>query len=183
MKKFSRLAVIIFLWTGVAARAEVPGAPAAVAKPKAAPSPYAALESFVGGRWVAALPADKDGNAMRIELRFAWAENRQGVRFDSAFVSGEKRAPYTSGLYGWDGAKGKLVIFYMDSSGSLTEGPVTQEGDVLVHELTVTDKAGKLELVRVRLTKVSADVFTNDIFVQKDGAWAKVVAVRYERQG
>ena len=31
-------------------------------------------------------------------------------------------------------------------------------------------------------TKVSADVFTNEIFVMKDDAWTKVVEVRYERQ-
>ena len=37
--------------------------------------------------------------------------------------------------------------------------------------------------VRVRLTKTGAEVLTNEIFVEKDGLWAKFVEVRYDRRG
>jgi hypothetical protein len=153
-----------------------------VTKPAVAASPYAGVESLVGGLWVATLPAGKDGVPIHIELRLAWAENKQGVRYDSAFVKGDKRAPYTSGMYAWNAAKGKLAIFYTDSHGGLAIGDITQEDNVLVHNFTVTGLDGTVETVRVRLTKVSADVFTNGIFVMKDDAWTKVVEVRYERQ-
>jgi hypothetical protein len=52
---------------------------------------------------------------------------------------------------------------------------------VWVHEFTITDPAGKIQPARSRLTHDSADVFTNEIFLQQDGAWNKVVDARYER--
>lgn len=146
-------------------------------------SPYAVMESFVGGTWVAKLPPQKDAPPMRIEMRFAWNENKQGMRFDSIWFTGDKPAPYTSGIYAWNAAKRNLVIVYTDSGGSLTEGTVTPEGNVLAHELTVTNKDGSVDSVRVKLTKVGPDVFTNEIFVRKEGAWTKFVEVRYERRG
>jgi hypothetical protein len=154
----------------------------AVLKPAVAASPYGGVESLVGGLWVATLPAGKDGVPVHIELRMTWAENKQGIRYDSAFVKGDKRAPYTSGMYAWNAAKGKLAIFYTDSHGGLAIGDITQEDNVLIHNFTVTGLDGTVETVRVRLTKASADVFTNEIFVQKDNLWTKVVEVRYDRQ-
>jgi hypothetical protein len=148
-------------------------------------SPYAILESLVGGLWVAPVAPEKDGvPALTIELRFAWAANQQGVRFDSSFVRAGKISPYTSGMYFWNAARHQLGMLYTDSGPSLAEGLITiEEGNVLVHDLTITDATGKAEPVQVRLTKVSADAFTNDIYVKKNGAWEKFVAVRYERHG
>ena len=40
----------------------------AVTKPAAVASPYAGVESLVGGLWVATLPAGKDGVPVHIEL-------------------------------------------------------------------------------------------------------------------
>lgn len=156
---------------GASLRAETPAA-----------NPYAPLEFLVGGTWVAPLPVDKSGAKRALEARFTWTQNHHGVQFESAWTTGDKRAPYTSGMYAWDAAKGKIVIFYTDSGGSLVEGPVTLEGNVLAHELSSTDNSGKVEPVRVRLTKLSPDVFTNEIFLLKDSTWSKFVEVRYERQ-
>jgi hypothetical protein len=153
---------------------------AAVAQP--ADSPYQVLESLVGGVWVATLPPQKDGSTIGIELRLVWNENKQGVHFDSTWLVGDKRAPYTSGMYAWNAAKKSLVIYYTDSSGSLTEGSVTREGNVLAHEMTVTNKDGSIDRVRTRLSKLGGDAFTNEIFVEKDGAWTKFVEVRYKRR-
>ena len=143
-------------------------------------SPLAPLASLVGGLWVGDLPPQGDV-PMKIELRFSWAENRQAVRFDSNFVQGEKRTPYTSGLYVWNPAREKIGITYTDFSGSLTEGTITREGVVLVNDLMVTHPDGKSEPVRVRLTKAGTDAFTNEIFVEKNGAWVPFVTVRYVR--
>ncbi len=154
------------------------------AQEKAAPpvSPLEPLASLVGGLWVGSLPPPKSGPATQIELRFEWAENKQAIRFDSSFVQGEKRRAYTSGMYGWNAAKGKITIYYMDSSGSLTEGDITIEDGVLVNELQSTDAKGKVTPIRVKLTKIGDNAFTNDIYLQKDGAWAPFVNVRYERK-
>jgi hypothetical protein len=108
-------------------------------------------------------------------------ENKQGVIFTSAFVRAGKRSPYTAGMYAWDGAKRKLVMFYTDSSGSLTQGEAVRDGETWGHEFTITQPAGKVQRARSRLTHASADVFTNEIFLEQDGAWNRVVEVRYER--
>ncbi len=176
-----RLFVPALLFIFAPATSSRAGEPAKIPAKEIAASPYAAVETFVGGVWVATLPPNKAGQAVRLELRFAWSENHQGVRFDSAWVIGEKRAPYTSGQYAWDAAKKKLIMFYTDSGASLVEGPMTPDGNAFVHDLTATDKDGKVEPIRVKLTKAGADAFTNEIFTMKDGAMAKLVEVRYER--
>ncbi len=172
--KNSSLLVALLLSLAIPAFARAADAPAA--------SPYVVLESFVGGAWVAVLPPQKDGPPVRLELRFSWNENKQGVHFDSAWLVGDKRAPYTSGMYAWNAAKKALVTFYTDSSGSLTEGAVMQDGNVLAHEMTLTHKDGSIENVRARLTKLGNDAFTNEISLLKDGAWTRIVDVRYERK-
>ncbi|HET7537021.1 MAG TPA: hypothetical protein VFJ90_11235 [Candidatus Didemnitutus sp.] len=148
----------------------------------AAPSPDAALDWFLGGTWIATLPPRKDGTPVRIELNFTKPDNKNGVRFESSFFFGDKRAPYTCGMYAWNAVRQKYVIFYTDSSGSVTTGDVTLEGALWLHELTASAKSGKAEPIQVRLTKVSADAFTNDIYIQKDGAWTPFISVRYERR-
>jgi len=145
-------------------------------------SPYAAIQSLVGGTWSGLLPAGPDGIAPTIDLHFAWAENRHGVRFASTIVKGNRRVPYVSGMYAWNAAKHKLEMFYTDSTGSLTEGTASQEGNVLVHELTEANSDGTVDSVRVKLTKVDDDVFTNEIFLLADGNYAKIAEVRYERE-
>ena len=176
MKKRSFVVTLLFaLSLPIFLRAaEAPATPAA--------PPYAMLESFVVGTWVAKFPPQKDQPTMRLELRFAWNENKQGLHFDSTWFFNDKPAPYTSGMYAWNAAKRSLVMFYTDSSGALTEGAVAVEGNVLAHDLTLTNKNGTVENIRVRLTKLGSDAFTNEIFTHKDGAWTKFVDVKYERR-
>jgi hypothetical protein len=187
MKKINRSVSLFTLSLSLALAASgglrAANTPAAGATPPAAASPYAVMESFVGGTWIAKFPAQKDGPAIRIEMHFMWNENKQGVRFAATWFTNDQPAPYSNGMYAWNAAKQSLVIFYTDSGGSLTEGTITPEGNVLVHEMTVTSKTGSVVNARARLTKVSADVFTNEIFVQQDGAWKKVVEAKYERGG
>src|SRR4051794_37085496 len=78
------------------------------AKPEAVVAPYAVLDSFIGGVWSADLPGQNGGVGGRIEMHFSWLENKQGLRFDSTFIQGNKSAPYTSGVYVWNAAKRKL---------------------------------------------------------------------------
>jgi hypothetical protein len=145
-------------------------------------SPYAALEPLIGGSWSGALPAGADGVGRKIDLHFAWTENKQGIRFASTIVKGARRVPYVSGMYAWNASKKKLEMFYTDSSGSLTEGTVSQEGNALVHELTEANSDGTVDTVRVRLAKVDDDTFTNEIFILADGNYGKIAEVKYERE-
>jgi hypothetical protein len=155
---------------------------AADESPAAAESPLAPLASLVGGTWIGPVPVPAGKPPMHIELHFTWAQNRKAIRFESAFVAEGKKRPYVDGMYGWNAAKGKIVITYMDSGGSLTEGLITLEDGVLVNELVSIDPKGIVTPIRVKVTKVGENAFTNDIYLQKDGAWAPFVNVRYERQ-
>ena len=145
-------------------------------------SPLAPVESLVGGLWVASLPSPKDQPPLQLEARFAWTENGKAIHFESTWVHGDKRKPYTDGFYAWNAAKQKIAIFYTDSGGSLVEGLITLDGGTLVNDLVSTEPDGKTTPIQVKLTKDGPDVFTNAIFLQKDGAWAPFVSVRYERK-
>jgi hypothetical protein len=162
-----------------------PPQPTAVPTPAptvAAVPPYAFLQSFVGGAWLGPLPPGKDGGERSIELHFAWTENKRGIRFASAIVNGKRRAPYVSGMYAWNAAKGKLEMFYTDSGGSLTEGVAVPDGDALIEDLTETNSDKSVDTVRVKMTKVDDDTFTNEIFILEGGSYGKIAEVRYERQ-
>ncbi len=145
-------------------------------------SPLAPLESLVGGTWIADVPVPGDQPPLQLELHFTWAENHHAIRFASAWVRGEKRSPYTDGLYAWNAAKQKIAIFYTDFGGNLVEGLIAPDGASLVNDLVSTAPDGKTTPIQVRLTKDGPDAFTNAIFLQKDGAWTPFVSVRYERK-
>ncbi len=152
------------------------------ADPPAAESPLAPIAFLAGGKWRATLPPAKDGTTMGIELQLDWSENRQTFRFESTFLSGEKRVPYTSGLYYWNPAKKLIAFTYVEASGSLTEGTLTKQGEGWLHEFTITDKTGAVHRAQALLTPREKDVFTNEISTEKDGKFEKVVDVRYERR-
>lgn len=173
MKKIHALkivAVLLALAGGAATRAAEP-----------ASSPFAPLAFLAGKVWRAELPPMPNGAKAGIELHADWTENHQAVRFESAWMSAGKSTPYTSGMYAWNPAKKQLVILYSDAEGSLTEGTISIEGEVLVHELTVNGKDGKLTRVRSRITPRGPEAYTNEIFLLKNDVWEKFVDLRYER--
>jgi hypothetical protein len=155
--------------------------PAADATPAPA-SPYGPVEWLAGGLWKATLPPRKDGTTVEIELAATIPANGHGVHLESTWVIGGKRRPYVSGMYAWDGAKKKFAIFYTDSGGALSAGDVSLEDGVLVHEMKVSEPNGTVSPVRVRLAKTGPNAFTNDIYLQNDGAWVQFVSAQYVRQ-
>jgi hypothetical protein len=144
-------------------------------------SPLEPIAFLVGGVWRGHLPAGKTGPAPSIELRCDWSANHQGIRFDSSFVVDGKRSPYTSGIYNWNPSKRLLVFVYSDAEGSLTEGGVTLENGALIHDFTVTDVHGKVEKARAIITPHGPNAYTNNILMEKNGSFERVVSVEYER--
>ncbi len=149
-----------------------------------APAPPAAsfLDSFVGGVWTAPLPPGKAGDSRAIELVFTHAPNHQGIHFESTLVSGTRRIPYTSGLYAWNPARGRFTMVYTDSLGGLTSGEAAVLGSALLHELSETNKDGSIDQIKVRLTRVEPDAFTNEIFMLQGSDYRPIAAVRYTRR-
>jgi hypothetical protein len=143
--------------------------------------PYAPIEFLAGGVWRGELPAAAEGAKTSIELRCEWTPNHQAIRFDSAFVSSDKRTPYTSGLYVWNAARKQLVLTYCDAEGSLTEGEVFVENKTLRHEFTITDVNGKVSRARALITPQSQNDYTNQISAETGGIWKKLVTVSYHR--
>lgn len=153
------------------------------AEPAAPASPFDPIAFWVGGSWHGQLPPPPGGGtAPTLVTTFAWMENRRAIRFDTVAVAGERRRPYTSGVYGWHPARKTLVFWYTDAAGGLTEGTVVIEGGVLVHEFTAVDAAGQVTPYRARVTPDGADAYWNEIFHQENGEWKSFVKVRYERR-
>jgi hypothetical protein len=141
----------------------------------------ASLGFLAGGTWRADLPPGSDGRKAGIEARFEWTQNHQGIRFDSAWLVGDKKYPYTSGIYLWNPQLKQIVISYSDDEGALTTGAVNLANEVFAHDLQVIYPSGKIEKVQTKLTHSGSSSFTNAIYRLKDGQWDKFVEVRYEK--
>jgi hypothetical protein len=142
----------------------------------------AARGFLVGGTWHGDLPSDSaNGQKTGIEARFEWTENHQEIRFDSEWVVGGKRYPYTSGIYLWNPQLRQIVICYSDGEGALTTGTVSLADEVFAHDLQVVYSSGQLEKVQTKLTHSGSSSFTNAIYRMKDGHWDKFVEVHYNK--
>jgi len=171
----NRVALFLFaLAFSLTARAEATNQPPATGG-------LAALGFLAGGTWQGELPPGPDGQKVSIEARFAWTENHQGIRFDSAWLVGGRKSPYTSGIYLWNPQSNQVVITYSDNEGGLTTGTVSLADDVFVHNLQLNYPSGKAENIQTKLTHSGSDGFTNAIFRLKDGQWDKFVEVHYQK--
>jgi len=179
MKHVSILgAAILSLVTLLPARATDPSPPPTAQAKK---SPFEPIAFLVGGVWRGELPPGPNDTPISIEMRAEWLLNHQGIGFNSTYVGNDSRMPYASGSYFWNAAKQRLVFFYSDNEGGLTEGTVTLEGNALWHDFTITNVRGKVDKARAIITALTPDAYSNEIMLEKNGAWQKVVTVRYER--
>ena len=144
-------------------------------------SPFESISFLIGGSWRGELPPGPNDTPVSIEFQAEWLPNRQGIGFNGTYVSKGSRMPYTSGSYFWNAAKRQLIFVYSDNEGGLTEGTVTAEGSGLRHDFTITDAHGKIKKARAIITPLGHDAYTNEIMLEKDGSWEKVVTVKYHR--
>ena len=171
-------AFILSLLTLVIVRAdELSPTPAGTKK-----SPFDPIAFLVGGVWRGELPPGPNDTPISIEMRAEWLPNHQGIGFNGTYVAKDSRMPYTSGCYFWNAAKEQIVFVYSDNEGGLTEGAVTLEGKALRHDFTITNIHGKVEKARAIITPLGRDAYSNEIMLEKDGAWQKVVTVQYLRK-
>ncbi len=181
MKYGSILGAVVFsLVTLAAARAGDPSPTSPPAQTKK--SPFDPIAFLVGGVWRGELPPGPNDTPISIELRAEWLPHHQGIGFNGTYVGGKDRMPYTSGIYFWNAAKQQLVFFYSDNEGGLTEGTVTPDGNALRHDFTITNMHGRIDKARAIITPLGHDAYTNEIMLEKNGAWQKVVTVKYERK-
>jgi hypothetical protein len=165
--------LLLILACSLTALAETTNQPAATG--------LAALGFLAGGTWRGDLPPGSDGQKMGIEARFELTDNHQGIRFDSVWVVGGKKYPYTSGVYLWNPQSKQIVISYSDAEGALTTGTVSLAGELFEHDLQVVYPCGQIEKVQAKLTRSGNDHYTNAIYRMKDGHWDKFVEVPYHK--
>ncbi len=143
-------------------------------------SPLAPLAGLTAHEWDAQLPNSPDGKTVSIHARFTWSENRQAIRISNQFVVDGKPRPYIDGLYAWNPEKKAIVFTYVGAEGDLSEGTVTQENGVLVHNFREIHAAdGKVEDYVARVTPHGDDGWENAIFTRKGDALAQIVQVQY----
>jgi hypothetical protein len=89
MKKLLLVAVVLGLgaWSGAQQAAKVE-------------KPISAMSWLVGGVWTA--DASAMGPGMKIETRYAWADNDAYLRFTTHFVSEKGTAKRYDGQFYWD---------------------------------------------------------------------------------
>jgi para-nitrobenzyl esterase len=143
---------------------------------------YAALQPFIG-EWSMVLASDADGTPVRIELRFAWLENREGQSFDYWLVRGNERSPQGSGLCVWNPAKRQYMLLETMSNGTLIEGTVSVSGNELEFLFNATKLDGKTDKLRNLYKKVSADVVSCEVSrLNGQGAWEKLADQEFHRK-
>jgi hypothetical protein len=158
------------------------GALAQEAPKKAEPKPIGVLGWLVGGAWTA--DASKMGNGMqRIETRYQWADNGAYLRFTTHFVFDEGTAKQYDGSLFWDPEKKKLAMWYMSADGSVMQGPMTWEGDVLSARFAAPDFEGRIADLKVEVTRKTNDKYVWALFEKDDNGWKPLALLEYNRLG
>lgn len=151
-------------------------------KPQNPPAakPINDLAWLVGGVWTA--DASKMGGGMqRIETRYEWSDNRSFVRFTTHFVTDKATLHNYDGQFFWDSQQETLRMWYMDAHSSITEGPITVNGDVFDFSFRGTNFEGKPADLRVRLTRKTNDRYTWELQEKTADGWKPLAALEYVR--
>ncbi len=160
----------------------VVGALAQEAPKKTEPKPIGVLGWLVGGAWTA--DASKMGNGMqRIETRNQWADNSAYLRFTTHFVFDKGTAKQYDGNMFWDPEKKKLAMWYMAASGSVMQGPMTWEGDVLSARFTAPDFEGRIADLKVEVTRKTNDKYVWALFEKDGNGWKPLALLEYNWLG
>jgi hypothetical protein len=170
--------VTLFLWLAIFAASgfaqSKPAAPAAIVEPL---TPVAWL---VGGTWVTDVKDPSDGTVTHVENRIRWAANHQAIEFNTDFNG----KPHYYGFYAYNPVAKTISFYYTNSEGELTIGTATPDpdGKTLLHEFDIFHPDGKTGHVRSTVVRDGNDAYWFTVFMQKDGEWAQVFKIHYERK-
>lgn len=154
---------------------------AQVAEKKAeAAKPISGLEWLVGGVWTA--DATKMGQGMqRIETRYQWSDNNAFIRFTTHFVSDRGTAKTYDGNFFWSPEKSSLAMWYMDYANSITQGPVTLDGDNVKIAFQGKDFDGKMADMQVSVIRKTNDDYQWVLEEKQAEGWKRLAALEYLR--
>ena len=167
------LVLVAFFTVNVLAQAK----PAAAADSDALLAPVAWL---VGGTWVSDVKDPSDGTVTHVENRIRWAPNHQAIEFNTDFNG----KPHYNGFYAYNPVAKTVAFYYTNSEGELTIGTASPDpdGKVLHQEFDIMHPNGKTGRIRSTLLRDGNDAYWFTVFMQKDGDWAQVFKIRYDRK-
>ena len=176
MTKRPLCAVILALFS---CAAQLPGQTASPAKEKA-PDPLAPLSWFVGGTWVSDVKDPSSGAVTHVENRTRWAANHQAIVFNVDF----NREPHYYGAYVYNPASKQFEFSYTSSEGELSKGTATPDADgkTLRQEFEIIHTNGATGHLRSTIEREGNDAYWLTVFMQKNGEWAQVFRIRYDRK-
>jgi hypothetical protein len=150
------------------------------ATPAAAAEPLAPVAWLVGGTWVSDVKDPSDGTVTHVENRIRWAPNHQAIEFNTDFNG----KPHYYGFYAYNPVAKAISFYYTNSEGELTIGTATldSDGKTLHQDFDLMHTDGRTGHVRSTLLRDGNDAYGFSVFLQKDGEWAQVFKIHYERK-
>ncbi len=145
-----------------------------------ADSPLAPVAWLTGGTWVTDVKDPSDGTTTHVENHIRWAPNHQAIDFNTDFNG----KPHYNGFYAYNPVAKTIGFYYTNSEGQLSIGTATPDADgKTVHQdFDIMQPDGKTQHIRSTLLRDGNDAYWFSVFVQKDGDWAQVFKIRYERK-
>ncbi len=144
--------------------------------------PISVLSWLVGGTWKA--DASKIGPGLqRIETSYQWSDNQAYLRFTTHFVADKGTQRKYDGSFYWDPRESSLKMWYMDPSNSITQGPVSVNGDITQIVFRGEDFEGKPADLRVNIIRKAGDHYTWLLEEKESQGWKQLLALDYFRVG
>ena len=92
--------------------------------------------------------------------------------------------PHYFGFYAYNPVAKTIGFYYTNSEGELTIGTATPDADgkTVRQNFDIMHLDGKTGHIRSTLVRDGNDAYWFSVFVQKDGDWAQVLKIHYERK-
>jgi hypothetical protein len=150
-------------------------------KQSATNNPVKAMAWVVGGTWIADT-SNLGPGMQRIETRYDWSDNGSYIRFTTHFVSDKGTLKNYDGSFFYDPTGKTLSMWYMDAGGSITQGPMTIEGDHWQMAFRGPDFAGKIADLQVDVLRKSNDLYHWSVSEKDGDTWKKLLELDYARK-
>jgi hypothetical protein len=155
----------------------------AQSKPPATPTAdpdFAPIAWMVGGTWVSQVTDLSNDTVTHVENRVRWSPNRKAIQFLVDFSG----VPHYNGFYAYNPAAKNISFYYTSSEGELTTGTATADpdGKTVHQEFDLTHTDGSVGHLRSTLVRDGDNAYWLTVFMQKNGDWAQVFHIRYERK-
>jgi hypothetical protein len=135
---------------------------------------------LAGGTWVTDVKDPSDGTTTHVENHIHWAPNRQAIEFIANFDG----KPHYNGFYAYNPATKTIGFYYTNPEGQFSAGTATADADgkTIHQDLEINEPNGKTNHVRSTLVRDGDNAYWFSVFVQKDGEWAQLFKLHYERK-